>query len=233
MKQLILSIHLFLRKLGYDVAPFNSYQGKPNPERPWESDPEFLALHSQVVQYTLLDRRRLYMLYSLALLASCLDGEGAEIGVYRGGSALLFSHLKPVNRQLYLFDTFRGMPETDPKLDIHRAGDFQDTSLPQVQSLLGKFTNVVFRPGFFPETAAGLENQAFSLVHVDADIYTSVLDCCKFFYPRLVGGGVLVFDDYGFLSCPGAKQAVREFCNAQNTREIYLPTGQALLWKKN
>ena len=34
-----------------------------------------------------------------------------------------------VSRALHLFDTFQGMPQTDPTRDLHRQGDFANTSL--------------------------------------------------------------------------------------------------------
>ncbi len=39
----------------------------------------------------------------------------------------------------------------------------------------------------------------------------------------------MVFDDYGFESCPGAKQAVDEFFADKNERPWYLPTGQCVV----
>ena len=171
------------------------------------------------------------MLYQLIRQTASMEGSVAECGVYRGGTALLFARLKPESKRLYLFDTFGGMPETDPEKDFHRAGDFSDTSLARVQNLLRDCADVVFLPGFFPATAKGLEQETFSLAHCDMDIHSSVLDFCRFFYPRLVRGGVMVFDDYGYQSCPGAKAAVREFCTEQSIFEIYLPTGQAIVWK--
>jgi O-methyltransferase len=64
---------------------------------------------------------------------------------------------------------------------------------------------------------------------VDVDIYASVLSCCEYFFPRMVPGGVLVFDDYGMLTCEGAKIALDEFCAARGQTPIYLPSGQCLL----
>ena len=52
----------------------------------------------------------------------------------------------------------------------------------------------------------GIERLAFA--HIDVDLYRSVLDCIEFAYPRLVAGGLIVFDDYGFPSCARARQAV-------------------------
>ncbi|HEY0256803.1 MAG TPA: TylF/MycF/NovP-related O-methyltransferase [Candidatus Methylacidiphilales bacterium] len=220
-----------VRHLGYDVVPYRTFKGQPDPERPWENDSDFLAHYHAVVPHTLVDRHRLYMLYQLAKKTVGLDGHYAECGVYRGGTALLLAKLKPEQKKLYLFDTFGGMPETDAEKDFHKAGDFADTSLPHVQQLLDGHPNVIFRPGFFPATAQGLENETFCMAHCDMDIYTSVLDFCRFFYPRLAPRGIMIFDDYGAASCPGAKSAVSEFCAGQGLYEIYLPTGQAIVCK--
>ena len=38
---------------------------------------------------------------------------------------------------MHLFDSFEGMPETNPTKDFHRAGDFNDTTLDAVQAFLG------------------------------------------------------------------------------------------------
>ena len=63
------------------------------------------------------------------------------------------------------------------------------------------------------------------------DIRQSVLDCCEFVYPRMVPGGVLVFDDYGFLTCPGARAAVDEFFSDKPEHALVLHTGQAIVFK--
>ncbi len=221
----------YFRKYGYDILPFKTYLGKPDPLMPWETDNDFVAIYNSVIDATLVDRKRLFMLWQLVNKTKLLQGNIAECGVYRGGTALLLSKTKPENKTLHLFDTFSGMPETDSAKDHHIKNDFNDTSLPLVQNLLKGESNVIFHPGFFPETAESLQTEAFSLVHCDMDIYSSVLDCCKFFYPKLVQGGIILFDDYGAPSCPGAKQAVEEFCSSAGIYEIYFTTGQAIIYK--
>ena len=68
-----------------------------------------------------------------------------------------------------------------------------------------------FHKGFFPDTAGPVADNKFCLVHVDVDIYQSVRDCLEFFYPRLVSGGFMVFDDYEGKNCPGVRKAIDEF----------------------
>lgn len=202
----------------------------PNPIHGWVDDSEFNAIMADVRDHTLVDPVRCFILYQFALNAVARPGAFAEIGVYKGGTARLLSEVtKGVAKNLYLFDTFAGMPETDPTHDFHVAGDFSDTTLDAVKNRLAGYDQVHFYPGFFPETAAPVESDRFCFVHVDVDIYKSVLDCCEFFFKRLVPGGVMIFDDYGFVTCRGAKVAVDEFFSKLAIRPIYLPTGQCLV----
>jgi len=206
--------------------------GRPNPIHLRDEDGDFLDRYEQVRSHTLVDPSRLFLLLQVLRNLGHLDGHCAEIGVYKGGTARLIAGAIRKEQRLFLFDTFEGMPETKKQHDFHDPGDFADTSLPAVKGLLEGFANVTFCPGRFPETAGPVEGQSFAFVHIDADIYQSVKDSCAVFYPKMVAGGWMVFDDYGFLSCAGARTAVNEFFVGKPERPIYLPTGQAFIVKQ-
>ena len=182
---------------------------------------------------TLLGDQALFTLFQLTKQATHLVGDVAEVGVYKGGTALLFLTMFEITgKQIHLFDTFEGMPETASQgKDFHCAGDFSDTSLPAVMDFLGNSRQVACHPGFFPATASSAADLSFCFVHVDVDIFQSVLDACRYFYPRLVKGGVMVFDDYGFISCPGAKEAVDQFFADKPEQPLYLSSAQAVVFK--
>jgi O-methyltransferase len=111
-------------------------------------------------------------------------------------------------------------------------GDFAQTSEAAVRALVTPAgANVAFHVGFIPDTFAGLELARLAFAHVDVDLYQSALDCIEFVYPRLVPGGILVFDDYGFPSCTRAREATDQAFAARREKPIYLPTGQALVIK--
>jgi O-methyltransferase len=196
----------------------------------WNNDSEFNEI-LKTIEYTLVDRARCYMLFQFAKQCSKLQGDVAEVGVYKGGTARLMALTlaSRARKVLHLFDTSEGMPLTDSTVDHHRKGDFADTSLDSVQRQLKGCGDVRFYKGFFPDTAGPIENSRFCLVHVDADIYQSVKDSCAFFYPRLDSGGIMVFDDYGFPSCPGARKAVDEFFADKAESPVYLPSGQCVV----
>src|SRR5579864_388760 len=131
----------------------------------WDSDSEFDAICHGIKEIT-LDRLRCYILYQLAKHASVLPGHVAEVGVYKGGSATILSRIFASQTQkfVHLFDTFSGMPATDPTIDLHSAGDFADTSLEAVQRNLQGCRNLRFYPGFFPDTAPPVDTLRFCLV---------------------------------------------------------------------
>jgi O-methyltransferase len=197
---------------------------------PWLS-PEFAACFARLAPYTLVPPEKCFTLASLAIQASRLDGEVWECGVYRGGTALLLSQLlASAGRNLRLFDTFEGMPEADSLKDYHQAGDFAETSVEAVRALVrGDFVHL--HKGLIPDSFRGLEGTRISFAHVDVDIYSSIMACCEFIYPRLSLGGIMVFDDYGVLSCSGARQAVDSYFADKPVVPLVLQTGQAVVFK--
>ncbi len=133
--------------------------------------------------------------------------------------------------KLRLFGTFEGMPEADTEKDFHQEGDFSNTNLEQVQIDVTGGEKTIFHKGFIPATFTGLEDKKLIVAHVDVDIYQSVVDCCKFIYDRLLDGGFIVFDDYGFPSCPGAREAVDNFFVDKPEIPLVLSSGQAIAIK--
>ena len=166
-----------------------------------------------------------------------LPGAVAELGVYRGRSAALLNRLFP-DRTLYLFDTFDGFDGRDLAVEA-AAGysaakiEFQDTSVEQVLARMAFPERCVVRAGYFPETAAGLEDQ-FAFVSLDADLYQPLLDGLRTFYPRLVVGGAIFVHDYNHQKFTGAKAAVREFCQQENVQFLPIPdtAGSAVIQKQ-
>jgi len=168
---------------------------------------------------SLLNPRRLNALYSIASECAKFSGEFWECGVYRGGSARALAEvLKDSPRPLRLFDTFTGLPEADPSIDLHGLGEFKgefQASRQLVDSFV-KFPFVSVHPGLIPESFHGLEDSHIAFCHVDVDLYRSTRDVIEFVWPRLVLGGVMVFDDYQWpesndQSCPGTRMAVDEY----------------------
>lgn len=177
----------------------------------WEYDKEFESLYDSMSNKILLDKKRAFVLYRASQNCQNIKGEYAELGVYKGaGSKIILNFSK--NKSVYLFDTFEGLPETHSNFDPYWGkGDLNDTSLEEVKKFLNS-ENALYYQGFFPQSAKNIDNSIkFSFVHIDVDIYQSCVDACEYFYYKMSVGGIILFDDYGFLSCPGVKKAVDDF----------------------
>lgn len=144
------------------------------------------------------------MLDTMRELASgAPPGALVEVGVYKGGSAaVLYEVAQQQGRELYLYDSFEGMPVHGP-LDQHRVGEFADTSAEDVQAL---FPEAIVCAGIFP--ASLMEMGPVAFVHADADQYQTTFDICHKFSQTMVAGGAMLFDDYGVLN--GCRVAVDE-----------------------
>jgi hypothetical protein len=142
-----------------------------------------------------------------------VQGAVAECGVWRGQTLIamaLYLKQRSSPKTLWGFDSFAGFEGTTPH-------NFRDTSLQLVEQKAAIFglTNVNIVPGYFRDSLKTVENQSFSFVHIDCDIYDSYLECLNFFYPRLGPKGVMLFDEYDDPDWPGAKRAVDGFCHAR------------------
>jgi O-methyltransferase len=201
---------------------------------PWFGQGEFRRYYDIAAPKTLVSPDRCYVLYALLRQATRIEGDVWECGVYKGGTAAMMAAMLEdgcPSKRIYLFDTFDGMPETDADKDLHKKGDFSDTSLEAVTRYIGHDELCVVRKGLIPETFAGLESAQIAFAHIDVDIYKSIVDCLRFIWPRLTLGGFVVFDDYGFPTCPGARTAVDEFFLREACVPLCLSTGQAVVFK--
>jgi hypothetical protein len=190
---------------------------------------------------TLLDYNRLYTLWQAVQNTRSLGFAAAEVGTFRGGSArflgaaLRFWSCAP---PIYVFDTFTGHP---PVIDSARDGPhlqnvFSDTSVEAVRDYLSEFPNIQMHVGALSDTCWAVADCKFALVHVDVDIYHSTVQALAFFWPRLVEGGVIVIDDYGFTSCVGLKEAVDQFIKDQAPSRLqgwYIHTGQFVITRQS
>lgn len=171
-----------------------------------------IYINDTITKYSLLENK-LYFVEQTALKIRSANLEGciAEAGVYRGGCARLLASIFN-DKSVYLFDSFEGMMENDEdKSGLHSKGNFSDVSLEEVQQYLKDKPNCKFFKGWFPKSAEFLSDEKFSFVHVDMDYYQSTKSCIDIFWNRLVLNGVMIFDDYEWMACPGVKKALDEF----------------------
>lgn len=187
-----------------------------------QAQPEFVeAMTLARTRGSLLTPAKLMNLYLLIRfgLPQLEQGDIVEFGSYKGGSAIFMASLLRSfgsRAKVYALDTYAGMPETDALRDLHRKGDFIDTSLDEFRAeiakqKLGDFVEPV--QGVFDATFDGLMQRSggrIALAHVDCDIYEGVRYAINASKPHMVNEGYIVFDDPLHGSCLGAMQAIEE-----------------------
>ena len=144
-------------------------------------------------------------------------GHVAEFGAYRGGNAMFMArvlqHTRP-GAKVYAFDTFAGMPRTDPSIDAHQAGDFADVDLDELRSVAASagLDNLELVQGLFADTVTPWLARCgpVALAHVDSDIYSAIASAYDGVKQYMVPSGYIVFDDATVASCLGATEAVEE-----------------------
>lgn len=151
-----------------------------------------------------------------------IEGDIAELGVYRGEFSMEMNRLLP-DRTLWLFDTFSGFDPRDLKEESAISGkknchrDFSDTSIGEVREKLPFPRRAVFVRGYFPESLSAYpclkeEKQKFALVSLDPDLYRPTYEGLSYFYPRLSPGGRILIHDYTSFQFEGVRHAVECYC---------------------
>jgi O-methyltransferase len=198
----------------------------------WLNNPEFIAVQENWKQKGVpVDRR--FFIWQIGTLCQSLPGATADCGIAYGTSTYFFlSGLGPRDEAHYIFDSFEGLsvPGKDDGTSW-AAGDIcVDENL--VKQNLKAFDKCVYYKGWIPSRFAELPDERFAFVHIDVDLYQPTIDCLQYFYPRLCDGGVILGDDYGFMSCPGARKAFDEFFADKPEMLVEIPNGQVMVIKR-
>jgi len=181
--------------------------------------------------YHSLDRK--FTLAQLMKLVAEVEGDTVECGAYNGASSYFICEaIRDSGRRHHVFDSFEGLSAPGPRDGSHwRAGDL-GLSEQAIRSNLSAFEFVDYYPGWIPDRFGEVANRRFCFVHVDVDLYEPTRDSLEFFYPRMSPGAILLGDDYGFSTCPGARAAFDEYFATRPESVVMLTTGQAFVIKQ-
>lgn len=203
-------------------------------------NPKELKLFLKVKPYTMVSLYRLQNIYKLARTVekNSLVGAFVECGVWRGGCSAVMAYAAKEaqsNRKIWLFDSFRGLPEPTKK-DGSRARVFSSNrtsgslrtinknvgTVMHVKKILSKLNvdinNVEIRKGWFQNTLpkAKKEIENIAILRLDSDWYESTKACLENLYDLVVKGGFVVIDDYG--TWEGCRKAVDNFIKKRGLR---------------
>ena len=202
-----------------------------------------MELLTSVGNFTMTSlERRLNLIDSLKYICNYnIYGSIVECGVWRGGMIMLgmkFLLRRGIsNFDFYLYDTFEGMTTpTDSDIDVagKSASDrlISDQTVKQeshvwaiapieqvrknLESTGYPANRIKFVQGKVEQTIPDTLPENISILRLDTDWYESTKHELEHLYDRVVSGGVVIIDDYGYWS--GAKKAVDEFIESLKTK---------------
>ncbi len=207
----------------------------------WQDETEFWKIWKASPYFQRQRPDRKFVLWSMASSTRNIPGDTAECGVLDGASSYLICSARNSASQTehHVFDSFEGLspprPEDQPSSDraFHWATGDLSVPLEETKDKLSRFDNIHYYKGWIPDRFPEVAEHSFAFVHIDVDLYQPTKDALAFFYPRLEPGGILLCDDYGYHTCPGARRAFDEFAATTPERlVVHLPTGQGFITKR-
>lgn len=219
------------------------------PENELKIPSDFEENHIQTLQLvkdnTMTSPERIFSLIEAVkyIEKNNIGGDIVECGVWKGGSMMAVAHtlmnLNSANRSLYLYDTYEGMNEPTDHDKVYSG----ESAISMLEKNQDKEKNLVwaysplslvkeniastkypadkvhFVQGKVEDTIPYTMPSTISILRLDTDWYESTKHELIHLFPKLVPGGVLILDDYGYWQ--GARKAVDEYI-AENNIKILL-----------
>ncbi|RYZ19648.1 MAG: macrocin O-methyltransferase, partial [Chitinophagaceae bacterium] len=213
-------------------------------QKKWPSDFETFhkAVVAKVEPFTMTSQERIFGLVEAVdyIEKFQIEGDIVECGVWKGGSMLAIaetlSRYKNYNRKLYLYDTFEGMSaptDEDVSHDNLKAEKLLASDANKNENLVWAYSTleqvkktmslssypegqIEYVKGKVEETIPQTLPGQIALLRLDTDWYESTKHELIHLFPKLVQGGVLIIDDYGYWK--GARKAVDEYFKENKIR---------------
>jgi O-methyltransferase len=182
---------------------------------------------------------RTYIVCSLAEIVKKLEGDFVECGVSTGiysRAVIDYVDFDNLDKTFYLMDTFNGpkkeqITENEESLGINNYIDiYKNDVYEQVCETFKSFKVRIIR-GMIPETLKECKAEKICYLSIDMNVVAPEIAAANFFWDKLVSGGVMILDDYGFPAHFEQKIAFDKFAAEKGVQILYLPTAQGIIFK--
>jgi O-methyltransferase len=216
-------------------------------------DPKFKTCFESIRGYHLYDQYQqnqtiAWRLHTLVWAARCAvahSGDFVECGVFKGDMAWTVVTLlgdAMADRTFYLYDSFEGFD-----LELSRREDYPDNPnfldfanrvyqepglFEAVSARFKPFSNVRIVRGYLPGTLERTMPEKIAFLHVDLNSPAAEIAVLDRLFDRVVPGGLIIFDDYGWHLFRAQREAEDRFMADRGYAILELPTGQGLVVKR-
>lgn len=165
------------------------------------------------------------------------EGDFLECGVNRGGLSRTVMHyidFDKLGKRFWLLDTYEGLVDHLISEDERRLGILPGGYDPCYEEVLDTFRSVSgvrIIKGVIPDTLGQVTADKICYLSIDMNNAAPEIAAATHFWDRLVSGGIIVLDDYGWTKQINQKRAFDEFAEVRNVIVLGLPTGQGLIIK--
>jgi hypothetical protein len=183
---------------------------------------------------------RVHVILWAAWHASQLPGDFVECGVNTGMYSLALCEYVKLNRlekSIYLFDTFSGIPReqiTDREMELGRLQEneqWYEECYETAKRNFAPFPRAILVRGRVPDSLATQTIARVCYLSIDMNIVEPEIAAIRFFWDKLSPGAPVVLDDYGWAGFAPQKEAMDAFAAEKGVKILNLPTGQGLLLK--
>ena len=136
--------------------------------------------------------------------------------------------------EAFLYDAWESMtPDLLTEAEAKQAGDYSYLQISRTKLNLKMFSDSAsYLQGRIPEVFNNHPGPTeLSWLHIDLNSSMPTLKTLEHFEPKLLPGGVILFDDYGWGGYEETKITVDQYCKQSNGLLFPLPTGQAIFFK--
>lgn len=208
------------------------------------NDPKFEEVYAEVkrVGGPLLENYdiqwRIHVITSLANTVKFLEGDFVDCGVNTGFcpmAVIKYTEFEKLNKKYHLFDTFQGMdPRFSSSYEMRRHEQLgygkQDNLYEVVQRRFEDYEVEIVK-GAVPESLSRFSGNKVAYLSIDMNCVLPEVHALEFFWDKIVKGGVIVLDDYGYPGCEDQKKAHDDFARSKGVGILSLPTCQGVIIK--
>ena len=200
---------------------------------PWKEDKEFNTFYKKIIDYTLLDIKRLYSLWYFSKLLKNEKGNILDIGCLKGGAGFTMAKANKRGNTI-LIDTFEGLIEEEK---YHKIGHFAFDKIEVVENKIKtlKLKNTKVVKGYFPRSIKKkIVGKSLKLCHIDVNTYNSTKATFDFVRKKIIKNGIIIFDDYGIYSTDVIKEFISLISKKYKKDFTFINNymGQCILIKK-
>lgn len=181
---------------------------------------------------------RIYIVCALADMVKGLPGDFVECGVSTGvfsRSVMEYVDFPSINKVFYLMDTYDGLVPGQITKEEENAGigGYLQNYKNNYAQVMETFKNLPARiiKGAIPGTLDQCEAKEVCYLSIDMNVVEPEIAAANYFWDKMVKGGVIILDDYGFPMHIEQKKAFDQWSREKGVGVLSLPTGQGIIFK--